>query len=573
MTVPNDPWEGFDKSNDITLEEPRSLRFAFYGRCSTEDNQDPESSRNWQLRVARSLIGKRGIIVSEFFDAGLSRSVPWKRRPEAERLLAELGSKGRGFDAIVVGEGQRCWFGSQFADVAPLTKHFDVTLWIPELGGAYDPRNSGHNALMSVTGAMSLDERQRVQERVRQSMATQVEAEGRWMGGRTPYGYKLVPFAPHPNPKKAGEGHQLKRLEHDDQAAVVVRRIFLDFIEGKGMSQIANELNANQVPCPSAHNSKQNRGRSGNSWIESTVKAILSNARMTGYEVWGRKMKQETLISTDDVALGSEVHFVDSNSPVVRSRSQTHPAIVSVEEFRKAHELLVPCGKRRRSAALEATSALQSLVRCGGCGRQMHKSLTKYGVVRYRCQGKPTSGEEAGIEHLANVEVYERDLLPSVNRYLARIFASSNLELLAKQLASVRRDSDMLDPERLQIATAEMSEAESNLRAYVSALSLGANLDLVGARLLDARKQVAATRAAVQQLELTRLEIHPTLEQLHSTLTMHAAKVNSLNQGNLGPREQNALFKELGVELTCNSPARSTILLVSSVRETHILTW
>jgi hypothetical protein len=35
------------------------MRFAFYGRVSTEDNQDPEASRNWQIARARGLIEHR----------------------------------------------------------------------------------------------------------------------------------------------------------------------------------------------------------------------------------------------------------------------------------------------------------------------------------------------------------------------------------------------------------------------------------------------------------------------------------------------------------------------------------
>jgi site-specific DNA recombinase len=67
------------------------LAFAFYGRVSTEDNQDPESSLNWQASLAQSLIGPRGgQIVARFFDIGQSRSLPWQRRPEAGRLLAAL---------------------------------------------------------------------------------------------------------------------------------------------------------------------------------------------------------------------------------------------------------------------------------------------------------------------------------------------------------------------------------------------------------------------------------------------------------------------------------------------------
>src|ERR671921_838837 len=76
--------------------------FAFYGRVSTEDNQDPESSRNWQLSLARTLITPRGgVIVQRFFDVGQSRSLPWQRRPEASRVLAALRDPQRGFTAVV----------------------------------------------------------------------------------------------------------------------------------------------------------------------------------------------------------------------------------------------------------------------------------------------------------------------------------------------------------------------------------------------------------------------------------------------------------------------------------------
>ena len=67
------------------------IKFGFYGRVSTEDQQDPESSRAWQLTRSRALIEPRGgVIVAKFFDIDKSRSIPWQRRPEAAALLAEL---------------------------------------------------------------------------------------------------------------------------------------------------------------------------------------------------------------------------------------------------------------------------------------------------------------------------------------------------------------------------------------------------------------------------------------------------------------------------------------------------
>jgi site-specific DNA recombinase len=82
---------------------PGGLRFVFYGRVSTEDWQDPESSRARQREEAGALTRGHGVIVEELFDIGESRAVAWGRRPQAAALIAALADPGRGWDAIVVG--------------------------------------------------------------------------------------------------------------------------------------------------------------------------------------------------------------------------------------------------------------------------------------------------------------------------------------------------------------------------------------------------------------------------------------------------------------------------------------
>jgi len=110
------------------------LRFVFYGRVSTEDWQDPVTSRARQREQAGALIRGHGVIVAEFFDAGQSRTVAWGRRPEAAALVAQLADPGRGWDAIVIGEYERAFSGSQYAAMAPLFEHYSVQLWMPEAG-------------------------------------------------------------------------------------------------------------------------------------------------------------------------------------------------------------------------------------------------------------------------------------------------------------------------------------------------------------------------------------------------------------------------------------------------------
>ena len=52
------------------------LRFVFYGRMSTVEFQDRETSLGWQREVAEETIRGRGMIVAEYFDEGCSRRCP-----------------------------------------------------------------------------------------------------------------------------------------------------------------------------------------------------------------------------------------------------------------------------------------------------------------------------------------------------------------------------------------------------------------------------------------------------------------------------------------------------------------
>ncbi len=42
-------------------------------------------------------------------------------------------------------------------------------------------------------------------------MAAQAKVEGRFLGGRPPYGYQLADAGPHPNPAKAADGKRIRR--------------------------------------------------------------------------------------------------------------------------------------------------------------------------------------------------------------------------------------------------------------------------------------------------------------------------------------------------------------------------
>ncbi|WP_327116275.1 recombinase family protein [Nocardia sp. NBC_01730] len=380
-----------------TVESAADQQFAFYGRCSTEDNQDPESSYRWQRGNAEKFVSEASI-VADYFDIGQSRSVPWHRRREAARLLADLKNPARGWTAIVVGEGTRCWFGNQFSLVAPRLQAHGVEVWVPELGGRFDPRNVTHSMMVSMLGGLSESERQHVQQRTRASMDAQVLNEGRHQGGHPPYGYIVVDGPPHPNPNRASDGLKLRIPSLDVSTAPVVQRIFRDYLAGRGDKAIAIALNREGVPCPSAHRPEQNRHRAKDGWQAGTVAAILQNPRYTGYAVFGRWTKHEELLDPDDAAAGNVTRFRRSPTHrIIRSKNPAHPAIISVEIFTQAQLLRRQRagGGNRTRAKLERNRAssglrpylLSGLVRCAGCSRKMQAELVR-DAVYYRCRAK-----------------------------------------------------------------------------------------------------------------------------------------------------------------------------------------
>ena len=231
------------------------------------------------------------------------------------------------------------FYGNQFGLTFPVFVHYGVALWVPEIGGAIDPGSDAHDLVMSLYGGMSKGERNRIKVRVKSAMSAQAAAEGRFLGGRPPYGYVLGDAGLHPNPGKAAHGQRLRRLDLDPIASLVVARIFREWITGAGLQRIAVGLNADAIPSPSGHDPSRNLHRASGRglWSKSAVRAIVSNPRYTGRQVWNRQRRDEVLIDVEDVALGHETRMRwNDRKDWIWSEDQTHEPIVSVDEFEAA---------------------------------------------------------------------------------------------------------------------------------------------------------------------------------------------------------------------------------------------
>ena len=388
-----------------------SQRFAFYGRVSTEDWQDPESSRARQLDQARALVRGHGQVVAEFFDAGESRTVAWGRRPQAAALVAQLADPDRGWDAIVIGEYERAFYGSQYAAMAPLFEHYGVQLWMPEAGGRVDFASEHDEKTMTVLGLSSKREVTRASIRVRTAMAAQTRDQGRYLGGRPPYGYQLADAGPHPNKAHAAWGRRAHRLDPDPQTAHVVRWMFAQRLAGHSVARIARALNEAGVPCPSAADPARNPHRNAAGWTLGTVTTILQNPRYTGRQVWNRQRTDAELADPGNVTMGHKsVQRWNLPDGWVISNRPAHPPLVSEADFVAAQDVNAARGPAPQASPVLRQYLLAGLLACGVCGRRMESAWSN-SKPAYRCRHGRTSAMAPDPARPKNSYVREGKLL------------------------------------------------------------------------------------------------------------------------------------------------------------------
>ena len=529
-------------------------RFGFLGRVSTEDNQDPEASCNWQKSRSRALIEPAGgVIVAEYFDIGQSRSLPWKRRPRAAQLLADLADPGRGFDAVVIGEPQRAFYGNQYSLVMPVFAHYGVELWVPEVGGPIDPDSEAHDLIMSVFGGLSKGERNRIKLRVRAAMSAQAALEGRFLGGRPPYGYRLTDAGPHPNPAKAADGKRLHKLEPGPGTAWVVRRIFAEYLAGRGLFAIAEGLTRDQIPSPSQHDRARNRHRTGEGWSKSAVRVIVTNPRYTGRQVWNKQRKDEILLDVDDVAAGYETRMRwNQASSWVWSDIIAHEPLITAEDFQAAQAIMADAGRARRRSReahqrVTHPYVLRGRLYCGYCGRRMQGQYSNQAPY-YRCRYPKEYALASHVRHPGNVYLREADVLPAIDRWLLVIFAPHRLEQTIHEMQAAQDPPPALLTLPGQDTQALIASCDARLARYQAALDAGADPKAVA----EWTRQVQAERSAVLARDASRGRHKPARQLTEDDIRALITGLGDLHDviHHAEPAVKAAIYEQLGLKVT-----------------------
>ena len=537
---------------------------AFYARVSTEDRQSPADSIAWQRSVASGLLEPHGgEIVADYLDVGVSRSLPWSRRPEAARLLEDCTRRDRGFTAVVIGEPQRAFAGAQFSLTFPVLVHHGVELWVPEVGGRVDPDSEAHDLVMSLFGGLSKAERARIQRRVRNAMQTMARAGGRYLGGRPPYGYQLVPVSAHPNPEKARVGATLNRLDPDPRTVAVVHRIFAERLSGKGYSSIARDLNCDAIPSPAATDPARNTHRDVHGWAASAVRAILTNARYTGHEVWNRQRRDYELLDPTTPADG-HVRRMRWNPPDqwIWSPEPAHPPLIDRDDWQRVQAMTTT--KQRAPRSADVTYLLRGRVLCAACGRRMTGQTQTHRRKYYRCELRRARPGLTIDDHPSDLYVRESALVDALDAWLEELFAPERAKETARLVAEA--DAPSGHDDTITEARHRLHAARHRLAQYRQALDDGADPTTLTAWITETAEQERAAQADLNNAvssapaPLDVDEVLATIEHFGSLTGLLATAQ---------PTDRAQLYNALEVTATYHASVRTAVLQIALPRSAN----
>lgn len=218
--------------------------------------------------------------------------------------------------------------------------------------------------------------------------------EGAYIGSFAPYGYRKDP---------ADKNHLLI----DPAAAQVVRRIFTYAAEGRTPAQIADILNAGQIPTPSQYRAllhPQLQSASAPSWNSGNVGKLLRNMVYLGATAQGK---------TEKPSFKSAYVYTKPKSEWVVVE-HTHEPIVSPELWDVVRKRTAARTKNKTSGF---SNLFAGLAKCADCGKSMSSALRKNGGACLVCGGYKLYGTTACTNHTIQYETLYSAVLDAVRKH------------------------------------------------------------------------------------------------------------------------------------------------------------
>ena len=393
---------------------------ALYGRLSQDDGLEGESnSISNQKEILMKYAKDHGLKNPRFFiDDGISGTTFERSGFKEMQALAEAGI----VKTIVVKDLSR--FGRNYLEVG---KYLEITY--PTLGIRFiaiqenvDTMNNTGTEMMPFNNIFNEWYAAQTSKKIR-AVWQMKAASGKRISSTVPYGYM-----------KSSEDKEKWII--DEEAAEVVRRIFSLSLAGRGIAQIARQLEQEKILIPTAY--KIEKGLSTTHkypekpyyWDPATVAGIIDNRQYTGCTV---NFKTTTV--------SYKVHkFIHKSEDEQQIIPNTQDAIITEDLWFRVQELRQ---HKRRPTSTGRTSLFSGLVYCPDCGAKLHfaaaKSMTRQ-QEHFRCSNYKSGRGECQIHFIRDI-VLERIVFEAISNLadFVRCYEPVFLYLMAVKNQTVRK--------------------------------------------------------------------------------------------------------------------------------------
>jgi DNA invertase Pin-like site-specific DNA recombinase len=232
------------------------------------------------------------------------------------------------------------------------------------------------------------------------------------------------------------DGEQLVIVPEE---AEIVRSIFADYLDGKGVVAIMKRLNEEGILT-----------QQGFTWHQSAVQRVLRNYTYTGNLLLQTKFRENHLTKRTVVNRGElpQYHIQNCHEPIIDM--DTYKA-VQIEMAHRADQF----GKPQATATYPFTG----LITCAGCGKHYRRKMKKTGPV-WICSTYNTLGK-AACQSKAIPESVLIDIVDEIGGIgnLTAIQAANNNTLVLTLTSGQQIVKQWLDRSRRESWTPEMREA------------------------------------------------------------------------------------------------------------------
>lgn len=408
----------------ISNQKTKSFRVGLYIRLSREDGDKEESSSvTNQREILKRYVSEQEnfFIVKEYVDDGWTGTN--FDRPKFKEMIEDI--EAGIIDTVITKDLSR--LGRERLGVGHYTEIYfpeHNVRYIALLDNIDTYMDAGMNDMAPFKGVINDMYVRDISKKIRSSLIERKKA-GNFLGVTAPYGYKKDP-------------NNKFHLVINEKEAEVVKRVFRLYLEGNGLTKIAQILTKDGVPVPgeSRNIGKTRKTALYSSWKQTTIRRILDNRVYLG-ELVQFKRRKINYKSKRRITVPEEERYICKG---------THEAIIDEEDFNTVQNILK---KNKSFKGTKHDYLFKGLLYCAECGARLNitysnYALKKYGEYRYTtiCYSYSRLYSDICTRHSNSIPELEEVLIKHIKEVCSR-YINENLQDELISMAKKQRQLEL----------------------------------------------------------------------------------------------------------------------------------